>query len=209
MNRLSRATRAQILTLLLEGMSIRAVSRITGPSINTVTKLLMDGGQACAEYHDVTVRNVRSKRVQADEIWSFTYAKQANFDKAKKAPEGEGDTWTWTAVDADNKLVISWYVGPRDLGSAYTFMMNLAERLATRVQLTTDGLNSYLSAIEDAFGADVDYSQLIKLYGQRTAASGATARRRASARSRNLSPAIPTRSTSARPTSSGTTSPCG
>ena len=165
MNKLSSAKRAQILTLLVEGMSMRAISRITGASINTVTKLLMDAGEACAEYHDETVRNVRSKRVQADEIWSFTYAKQANVKKAKKAPADAGDTWTWTAIDADNKLVISWHVGPRDLGSAYTFMMDLAERLATRVQITTDGLQSYLSAIEDAFGADVDYSQLIKLYG--------------------------------------------
>ena len=165
MNRLSRAKRAQVLTLLLEGMSMRAISRITGASINTVTKLLMDAGAACAEYHDETVRDVRSKRVQADEIWSFTYAKQANVEKAKKAPEGAGDTWTWTALDADSKLIISWYVGPRDLGRAYTFMMDLAERLHGRVQLTTDGLGSYLSAVEDAFGADVDYSRLVKLYG--------------------------------------------
>ena len=165
MNKLAPAKRAKILTLLLEGMSMRAVSRIEDVSINTVTKLLADAGMACAEYHDETVRNVRPKRVQADEIWSFTYAKQANVKKAKKAPADAGDTWTWTAIDADNKLIISWHVGPRDLGSAYTFMMDLAERLATRVQITTDGLQSYLSAIEDAFGADVDYSQLIKLYG--------------------------------------------
>ena len=165
MNKLAPAERSQILTLLLEGMSMRAVSRVADVSINTVTKLLADAGAACAEYHDETVRNVRAKRVQADEIWAFTYAKQKNVEKAKKAPEGAGDTWTWTAIDADNKLIISWHVGPRDLGSAYTFMMDLAERLAGRVQLTTDGLSSYLSAIEDAFGGDVDYSQLIKLYG--------------------------------------------
>ncbi len=144
---------------------MRAISRITGASINTVTKLLMDAGAACAEYHDETVRDVRAKRVQADEIWSFTYAKQANVEKAKKAPTGAGDTWTWTALDADSKLIISWYVGPRDIGTAYTFLMDLAERPHGRVQLTTDGLSSYLSAVEDAFGADVDYSQLIKLYG--------------------------------------------
>ena len=107
MNRLSHTKRTQILTLLLEGMSMRAISRITGASINTVTKLLMEAGEACAEYHDETVRNVRSKRVQADEIWSFTYAKQANVKKAKKAPADAGDTWTWTALDADNKLIIS------------------------------------------------------------------------------------------------------
>ena len=125
----------------------------------------MDAGRACAAYHDTTVRNVRAKRVQADEIWSFTYAKQANVEKAKSAPDVAGDTWTWTALDADNKLIIAWHVGPRDLGSAYTFMMDLAERLHGRVQLTTDGLSSYLGAVEDAFGADVDYSQLVKLYG--------------------------------------------
>ena len=146
-------------------MSIRATARTAEVSKNTVTKLLMDAGTACAQHHDETVRNVRAKRVQADEIWSFTYAKQANVKKAKKAPVDAGDTWTWTALDADTKLIISWHIGPRDLGSAYTFMMDLAERLATRVQITTDGLQSYLNAIEDAFGADVDYSQLIKLYG--------------------------------------------
>ena len=165
MNKLSVAKRANIINLLVEGVSMRAITRITGASINTVTKLLTDAGNACAEYHDETVRNVRAKRVQVDEIWAFTYAKQANVKKAKKAPAGAGDTWTWTAIDADNKLIISWYIGPRDLGSAYTFMMDLAERLHGRVQLTSDGLNSYLSAVEDAFGADVDYSQLIKLYG--------------------------------------------
>ena len=165
MNKLSTTKRATILSLLVEGMSLRAISRITGASINTITKLLEDAGRACAEYHDETVRDVRAKRVQADEIWAFTYAKQVNVKKAKKAPAGAGDTWTWTGLDADNKLVISWHVGARDLGNAYTFMMDLAERLHGRVQLTTDGLNSYLSAVEDAFGADVDYSQLIKLYG--------------------------------------------
>ena len=144
---------------------MRAISRITGASINTITKLLVDAGRACAEYHDEEVRNVKAKRVQVDEIWAFTYAKQANVKKAKKAPADAGDTWTWTAVDADNKLIISWHVGGRDLGNAYTFMMDLAERLHGRVQLTSDGLTAYLSAVEDAFGADVDYSQLIKLYG--------------------------------------------
>jgi IS1 family transposase len=165
MNRLSRTERARILSLLLEGMSMRAVSRITGASINTITRLLHDAGDACAAHHDETVRDVRAKRVQADEIWSFTYAKQANIEKAKKAPADAGDTWTWTALDADSKLIISWHVGSRNLGEAYTFIMDLAERLHGRVQLTTDGLAAYLSAVEDAFGADVDYSQLIKLYG--------------------------------------------
>ena len=165
MNTLPRFKKTSILRCLVEGMSIRATARTAEVSKNTVTKLLRDAGAACAQNHDETVRNVRAKRVQADEIWSFTYAKQANVKKAKKAPADAGDTWTWTALDADTKLIISWHIGPRDLGSAYTFMMDLAERLATRVQLTTDGLQSYLGAVEDAFGADVDYSQLIKLYG--------------------------------------------
>ena len=166
MNRLNRDKREKIIHLLVEGVSLRAISRIEGISVNTVTKLLVDAGNACAQYHDETVRDVRAKRVQVDEIWAFTYAKQANLKKAKKAPADAGDTWTWTAIDADAKLVISWHIGPRDLGSAYTFMMDLAERLRNRVQLTSDGLAAYLSAVEDAFGADVDYSQLIKLYGQ-------------------------------------------
>ena len=144
---------------------MRAISSITGASINTVTKLLMDAGAACAEYHDETVLDVRSKRVQADEIWSFTYAKHANVEKEKKALVDAGGTWTWTALDADSKLIISWYVGPSDLGSACSFMMDLAERLHGRAQLTTDCLSSYLDAVEDALGADVDYSQLVKLYG--------------------------------------------
>ena len=148
----------------LSPILLRRIARDVGLTVNTIAKLLVEAGQACAEYHDETVRNVRSKRVQADEIWSFTYAKQANVTTAKQAPSGAGDTWTWTALDANSKLIISWLVGPRDLGSAYTFMMDLAERLVDRVQLTTDGLKAYLSAVEDAFGADVDYSQLIKIY---------------------------------------------
>ena len=165
MNKLSVAKRAQILTLLVEGMSLRAISRATDASINTISNLLVDAGEACAAYHDETVRRVRAKRVQVDEIWSFTYAKQKNLAMAKAAPEGAGDTWTWTAIDADSKLVVSWMVGPRDAGTAYTTMHDLADRLASRVQLTSDGFKVYLDAVEDAFGGAVDYSQLIKLYG--------------------------------------------
>ena len=132
---------------------------------HTISNLLVDAGEACAAYHDETVRRVRAKRVQVDEIWSFTYAKQKNVAMAKAAPEGAGDTWTWTAIDADSKLVVSWMVGPRDAGTAYTTMHDLAGRLASRVQLTSDGLKVYLDAVEDAFGGAVDYSQLIKLYG--------------------------------------------
>ena len=168
MNKLSVAKRAQILHLLVEGTSLRVISRVTGASINTISKLLVDAGEACAAYHDETVRQVRAKRVQVDEIWTFTYAKQKNVKTAKAAPEGAGDTWTWTAIDADSKLIVSWLVGPRDAGSAYTFVNDLADRLATRVQLTSDGLRLYVDAVEDAFGANVDYSQLIKLYGAPT-----------------------------------------
>ena len=135
-------------------------------SIKTVTKLLIAAGEACGAYHDEHVRGLRkTRRVQADEAWSFSYAKEKNVGTAKAAPPEAGDTWTWIALDADHKLVISWAIGGRDLGTAYGFMMDVAERLANRVQMTTDGLASYVPAIEDAFGADVDYAQLIKLYG--------------------------------------------
>ena len=146
MNRLSVSKRATILNLLVEGVSLRATASITKTSINTVTRLLVDAGNACAEYHDQAVRNVRSKRVQVDEIWTFTYAKDKNVPNAKAAPEGAGDTWTWTALDADSKLIVSWLIGPRDAGSAYTMMHDLADRLSTRVQLTSDGRSSSMWA---------------------------------------------------------------
>ena len=146
-------------------MSLRAISRATDASINTISNLLVDAGEACSAYHDETVRLVRAKHIQVDEIWSFTYAKQKNVAMATAAPDGAGDTWTWTAIDADSKLVVSWLVGPRDAGSAFTFVSDLADRLATRVQLTSDGLRLYVDAVEDAFGADIDFAQLIKLYG--------------------------------------------
>ena len=165
MNRLSTAKRTEILHMLVEGVSLRATSRIAKTSINSVTKLLVEAGEACAAYHDETIRRVRAKHIQVDEIWTFTYAKEKNVPYAKAAPEGAGDTWTWTALDADSKLMVSWLVGPRDAGSAYTLMMDLAARLATRVQLTSDGFGAYPVAVEDAFGAGIDYSQLIKLYG--------------------------------------------
>lgn len=165
MNKLPIAKRAQILSLLCEGTSMRAVSRLADVSINTVTKLLVDVGGLCAAFHDDQVRGVKAQRVQVDEIWSFTYAKAKNVAKAKKAPAGAGDTWTWTGLDADSKLIVSWLVGPRDAGSAFTFVSDLKTRLANRVQLTSDGLKLYLDAVEDVFGADVDYAQLVKLYG--------------------------------------------
>ena len=152
--------------MLVEGMSLRAIERVTGATVKTVTKLLLEAGEACAAYHDETVRNLRkTRRVQADEIWSFTYAKEKNVRYAKKAPPEAGDTWTWVAMDADHKVVISWTMGPRDAGTAYGLMLDLAERLPHRVQMTTDGLAAYVPAIEDVFGADVDFAQLIKLYG--------------------------------------------
>ncbi len=145
---------------------MRAITRVDEVGINTVTRLLQDAGDACAAYHDEHVRNVPALRVQVDELWAFTYAKQKNVKYAKSAPEGAGDTWTWTALDADHKLIISWLVGPRDLGSAYPFISDLAERLKYRVQLTSDGLGAYVSAVEDVFGANVDFAQIIKIYGR-------------------------------------------
>lgn len=144
---------------------MRSISRITGVSINTVTKLMVDAGNACAEYHDRAVRNVRARRVQCDEIWSFVYAKKKNVEYAVAAPEGAGDVWTWTALDSDSKLIISYLVGGRDSGYALEFMDDVRARLADRVQLTTDGHRAYLEAVEGAFGGDVDYAQLVKLYG--------------------------------------------
>src|ERR1700681_349422 len=138
MNKLDREARSQILHLLCEGSSIRAVTRLTGASKNTVIKLMIDAGKACAAYHDEHVRNLKTKRCQVDEIWSFTYAKQKNVAKAKAAPVNAGDTWTWTAIDADNKLMISWLVGGRDSAYAMVFMDDLRSRLANRVQLTSD-----------------------------------------------------------------------
>jgi len=165
MNKLSTQKRAQILGMLCEGMSLRATSRLADVSINTVTKLLVDAGTACAAYQDDALHDLNCKRVQVDEIWSFTYAKAKNVKTAKAAPEGAGDTWTWTAIDADSKLIISWLVGGRDAGYAHEFMQDVASRLANRVQLTSDGHKPYLEAVEGAFGADVDYATLIKIYG--------------------------------------------
>jgi len=145
---------------------MRSISRIADVSINTVSKMLVDAGKACSAFHDDNVRGVTASRIQCDEIWSFTYAKQKNVASAKAAPEEAGDTWTWTALDADSKLIVSWLVGGRDSEYAMAFMDDLRGRLANRVQLTTDGHRAYLEAVEGAFGGDVDYAQLIKLYGE-------------------------------------------
>ncbi|WP_210242226.1 helix-turn-helix domain-containing protein [Mesorhizobium sp. B2-3-13] len=165
MNKLDTKTRSQILHMLCEGHSIRAITRVMGMSKNTIAKLLSDAGAVCAEYQDQALRNLTSKRIQVDEIWSFTYAKQKNVKMAKAAPEGAGDTWTWTAIDADTKLVMSWLVGGRDSEYAMAFMDDLSRRLANRVQLTSDGHRAYLEAVEGTFGADIDYAMLIKIYG--------------------------------------------
>jgi IS1 family transposase len=164
MNRLSLDDRAKLIGMLVEGMSLRSATRLSGVSINTTSKLLVDVGTACAKYHDAQVRNLNSRLVQADEIWSFVYAKAKNVPEAKEG-FGVGDVWTWTAMDADSKLMISYLVGLRDAGYAYEFMQDVASRLKHRVQLTTDGHKPYLSAVEDTFGADIDYAQLVKIYG--------------------------------------------
>lgn len=165
MNKLPVPKRVQMLSMLCEGSSMRSISRVCDVSINTVAKLLEDAGKVCMAFHDENVVGVKSKRVQVDEIWSFTAAKQKNVPSMKKPVDGAGDTWTWTAIDADSKLIVQWYVGDRDGDTAKYFIDGLASRLATRVQLTSDGLRAYLEAVEGAFGADVDYAQLVKLYG--------------------------------------------
>jgi len=164
-NRMSVKKRAQILGLLVEGNSLRAASRLADCSINTVTKLLVDVGTACAEYQDKTLRNLPCKRVQCDEVWSFCYAKQKNVPTDKQGMFGYGDVWTWTALCADTKLIAAWMVGSRDGNAAKSFIDDLAGRLANRVQLTTDGHRAYLEAVEGAFGGDIDFSQLVKVYG--------------------------------------------
>lgn len=164
MNQMSTERRAAVVRALVEGCSIRATVRMTGVSKNTIVKLIADLGDACSKFQNATIRGVRSQRIQCDEIWSFVGAKQKNASEEKKA-QGWGDVWTWTALDADTKLMVSFRLGARDAETAFEFMQDLASRLANRVQLTTDGHRPYLSAVEDAFGADVDYAMLVKLYG--------------------------------------------
>src|SRR2546427_12720176 len=164
MNRLAPDRRAQIVGLLAEGNSLRAASRLADVSINTVTKLLVDLGAACEEYQDKTLRKLKCRRIQCDEIWSFVYAKAKHLPEKYKGAVGYGDVWTWTALDAETKLVPSWAVGRRDGFTARAFISDLADRLATRVQLTTDGHKVYLEAVEGAFGNAIDYAMLIKTY---------------------------------------------
>lgn len=165
MNKLNKERRAQIVKALVEGSSIRSTARMTGAAINTVVKLLEDLGAACLDYQDGVMMNLPCKRLQADEIWSFVYSKAKNVPEEHKHELGYGDVWTWTALCADTKLVPCWRVGNRDGREAWHFMQDLAGRLANRVQLTTDGHKAYLEAVESAFGANIDYAMLIKLYG--------------------------------------------
>jgi IS1 family transposase len=170
MNRLPLERRAQIIGLLVEGNSLRATSRLADVSINTVTKLLVDVAAACESYQDRTLRGLKARRIQCDEIWAFVYAKAKNVPGAHAGEWGYGDVWTWTAIDADTKLVPSWAVGRRDAFTAQAFIADLADRLAHRVQLTTDGNSVYLEAVEGAFGAEIDYGMLVKMYGADPAA---------------------------------------
>jgi IS1 family transposase len=164
MNRLSREKRCQIVASLVEGNSIRATARMADVSKNTVTKLLVDLGQACTEYHDKHVRGVESARIQCDEIWAFCYAKAKNVPEDKKGEFGYGDIWTFTALDADSKLMISYQIGWRSGATATDFMLDVRDRVVGRPQITTDGHNMYVRAVDRAFGTDVDYAMLNKIY---------------------------------------------
>jgi IS1 family transposase len=165
MNKLSNEKRVQVISALVEGMSIRSVVRMTGVSKNTVVKLLEDAGNACAIYQDRVFKNLTCKRIQCDEIWSFVYSKDKNLPEELLGVFGYGSIYTWVAIDADTKLVPCWNVGRRDGIAAMEFIKDLVARLAHRVQLTTDGFKAYLNAVEEAFGADIDYGMLIKIYG--------------------------------------------
>ena len=165
MNKLDATRRAAIVAALVEGNSIRATVRMTGAAKNTVVKLLVDLGEACARYQDATLRGLTCRRIQCDEIWSFCYAKAKNVPAEHKGDFGYGDVWTWTAIDADSKLVLSWCIGGRDSYTALAFMQDVARRLTQRVQLTTDGHKAYLDAVERTFGRNIDYAMLQKLYG--------------------------------------------
>jgi IS1 family transposase len=165
MNKLDAAKRAQIVAALVEGCSIRSTVRMTGASKNTIAKLLVELGTVCSDYLDKTLVNLNCKRIQCDEIWTFVGAKDKNITDKRKEEAGIGSAWTWVAIDAESKLICSWLVGKRDPGCATEFIQDLAVRLANRVQLTTDGLKMYLTAVTDGFGSDIDYAMLVKVYG--------------------------------------------
>lgn len=165
MNKLSTADRVRVISALVEGCSIRSTVRMTGVAKNTIVKLLADIGKACAAYHDQYVRGVAAKRIQVDEIWSFVGMKQKNVPQERREGLGVGDAWVWVAIESESKLVLSYMVGLRDGGYATEFMRDVADRITNRVQLTSDGHKAYLNVVEDAFGGDIDYAQLVKIYG--------------------------------------------
>ncbi len=166
MNQLSQDERARIISCLIEGCSLRATVRLTGFSRKGVGRTMVEAGKACAAYHKKVMQKLPCKVIQVDEVWSFTYCKQANIPELLKGSTGIGDTWTWIAIDADTKLIPSWFVGDRSLASATQFIDDLKGRLANRVQLTSDGHRPYLEAVESAFGSEIDYAMLIKLFGK-------------------------------------------
>jgi IS1 family transposase len=166
MNKLGQAERVQVIRCLVDGCSMRATSRITGVARNTIDKLLVELGAACSRYQDTTLRNLRTQRVQIDEVWAFVYAKQKQVTPEMDEERYAGDAWTWAAIDADTKLVPCWTIGRRDADSAVNFVSDLASRLTDRVQLTSDGLRTYLTAVATAFGEAVDYAMLVKVYGK-------------------------------------------
>lgn len=165
MNKLSTAERVQIIAALVEGNSINSTCRMTGRSKHTVLNLLAEIGEACQRYHDKHVRGLTCKRIQVDEVWNFCHCKQKNVPENRRGEFGVGDVWTWTAVDADTKLIVAYLVGGRGSDYANAFISDVADRIVTRIQLTSDGHKSYLEAVEDVFGGDVDYAQLVKVYG--------------------------------------------
>jgi IS1 family transposase len=165
MNKLDSAKQQAVVAALVEGNSIRSTVRMTGVAKNTVAKLLVELGTACAEYMNAKLVNLSCERIQCDEIWSFVAAKDKNIPEGRRGEHGLGSVWTWVAIDADSKLICSWLVGKRDPESATTFIRDLASRLAKRVQLTTDGLKMYLNAVADGFGEEIDYAMLVKIYG--------------------------------------------
>ena len=205
MNRLSKQKRAAVVAALVEGMSIRATVRMTGVAKNTVAKLLVDLGNACERYHDANVRGLRSEQIQADEIWAFCYAKEKNVPDDLRGEFGYGDVWTWTAIDADSKLMVSWLVGRRDAAHAEMFIRDVASRVESRPQITTDGLQVYRWAVAAAFGGQVDYAQVQKIYGPVSAPEGRYSRPSARAARRRRSWATPTWRRSRRATSSART----
>jgi hypothetical protein len=196
MNQLPLEKRVAILTALAEGSSMRSTARMAGVAINTVVKLLLEAGWACARYQHDRLRNLPCRRLQLDEIWSFCYAKEKNVPAEKRGQFGYGDVWTWSAIDAESKLVPCWLVGLRDACYATAFVDDLAGRLANRVQITTDGLKVYIEAVEAAFGGEVDYAMLIKLYGPQGSEANPETRYSAAGRSGSGSAASRTRNTS-------------